>query len=70
MNMVNVCQFEVGMQSESNYSGAGVAAIELSDTTGLKISLPFSKADLLQGLDDLGAHADALAQPSAMEVGD
>jgi antitoxin MazE len=32
------------------------------------VNLPFSEAELLVGLDAHGAHADALALPSAVEM--
>lgn len=35
-----------------------------------KVNLPFSEAELLLGLDAHGAHADALARPSAVEMGE
>ncbi len=57
------------MQSEKKHS-AGAAVIESSNSTGRKISLPFSETDLLQGLDAAGAHAEELAQLSEKEVAD
>lgn len=32
------------------------------------VKLPFSEADLLQGLDPQSAHADALAEPTHNEI--
>jgi antitoxin MazE len=48
---------------------AGKIVIEASGKAARKVNLPFSEADLLQGLDAHGAHADELAQPSATEMG-
>lgn len=49
---------------------AGKIVIEASCKAARKVNLPFSEADLLVGLDAHGAHADALAQPSAAEIGE
>lgn len=57
------------MQSETKHS-TGAAVIESSNTTGRRISLPFSEMELLQGLDAAGAHAEELAQLSEKEVAD
>ena len=40
----------------------------ISSKAPRKVNLPFSEAELLVGLDADGAHADALAQPSAAET--
>ena len=40
----------------------------ISSKAPRKVNLPFSEAELLLGLDAHGAHADALARPSAAEL--
>ena len=49
---------------------AGKIVIEAVQKSQRKVNLPFSEADLLEGLDSYGAHADEIAQPSANEMGD
>ena len=49
---------------------AGKIIIESAEKTERKIHLPFSEAELLVGLDAHGAHADELAQPSTLEMGE
>ena len=49
---------------------SGKIIIESGEKSSRKITLPFSEADLLAGLDAHGAHADEVAQPSALEVGE
>lgn len=44
------------------------SAIEESDKVSRKIKLPFLEADLLNGLDAYGAHADELVQLFASEM--
>lgn len=48
---------------------AGKIAIEAAQKAPRRLTLPFSEADLLKGLDAHGAHADKLANPSASEMG-
>lgn len=48
---------------------AGKIVIEATQKTSRRIKLPFSEADLLNGLDAHGAHADDLAKPSTSEMG-
>ena len=48
---------------------AGRIVIETAQKPRRKVNLPFSEADLLEGLDAHGAHADELAQPSSREMG-
>ncbi len=42
----------------------------LPEETGRRLSLPYSEEDLLAGLTPETAHADALAELSAVETGD
>lgn len=49
---------------------AGKIVIEAAQETPRKVNLPFSEADLLKGLNAYSAHADELALPSAIEMGD
>lgn len=48
---------------------AGKIVIEAAENAPRKVKLPFSEAELLNGLDAHGAHADELAQASASEMG-
>ncbi|MCP1674587.1 antitoxin MazE [Natronocella acetinitrilica] len=48
---------------------AGKIVIEAAERAPRKVNLPFSEADLLEGLGARGAHADDLAEPSASEMG-
>ncbi|MCP1677259.1 antitoxin MazE [Natronocella acetinitrilica] len=48
---------------------AGKIVIEAVERAPRKVNLPFSEADLLEGLDARGAHADDLAEPSESEMG-
>lgn len=56
------------MKSEIKRRGS-LAAVRLSGEAPRKVKLPFSEAELLAGLDAHGAHADAIALPSAFETG-
>ena len=49
---------------------AGKIIIEAAQEASFKVNLPFSEADLLKGLDAYSAHADELALPSSIEMGD
>lgn len=47
----------------------GKIVIEALSTTNKKVKLPFSEAELLNGLDAFSAHADEIAEPSSGEMG-
>jgi antitoxin MazE len=48
----------------------GKIIIEAAGKAPGKVNFPFSEAELLDGLDNHGAHADELAAPSISELGD
>lgn len=53
----------------SIHGEAGKIIIEAIPKSPRKLSLPFSEADLLEGLDAYSAHADELLKHSGTETG-
>ncbi|OGT74105.1 MAG: MazF family transcriptional regulator [Gammaproteobacteria bacterium RIFCSPLOWO2_02_FULL_57_10] len=49
--------------------GGGEILIDAAEKVPRRVKLPFSEAELLNGLDAYGVHADELALPSPGEIG-
>lgn len=52
----------------SNAAGEIISEHRDTQASSCKVSLPYSEADLLAGLDVKGSHGDELAKPSLNEI--